>query len=346
MDILDGYALHDRNCSPSWDIVPSQFSRHSTPATISSTPSSHALLNTPRDGSPIQAVTQHDFDNEVIDLVSDESDIDIGEPEAPNVDIPMNPPDIRGEPLSPALSYLTIDDPRDDGAGILSIPKDEPVDHHIQNRDSYSDSSDTSDDGESDDDDSNLDQHGPPCLSGAASPDDLAQRLLYGPIDIVDDLLAQETGPCSVNVGSANNDQRNKNDGRTEDPASRRGHPKTRESATRRNCSESDTPQSTGHDRPRCQDAHAGFTINLPKTPFAKGRRLLVSSDKAALMAAVYMRGDFQFIDRTKRCGDIRGLIHFQCSRHSCAASECRDFLFLSTRRRATISVTSLTPCH
>ena len=50
-----------------------------------------------------------------------------------------------------------------------------------------------------------------------------------------------------------------------------------------------------------CLDDKLATTVTLPKAEHAKGRRLLVPSDKALPIAAIYMRGEAHFIDQTAR---------------------------------------------
>lgn len=49
-------------------------------------------------------------------------------------------------------------------------------------------------------------------------------------------------------------------------------------------------------------EAGDGHTVILPRPPRAKGRRFLIPSDAGLPMAALYMRGDVQFIVQGTRC--------------------------------------------
>ena len=354
VDITDDYAPTDLKRSLPWDVVAScRSSRTSTPSTSSTSSSALTHPNARWDGSPLDTAAESNRAHEAIGA----SDMGTYEAEILGPEIPAEESlDMEHHSVSPALSYLTIEG---SGADVsLPLPKDEPTENDIRAYYPYSASSDSSD-SESHDDDSDPDQQDLPVSHYPTQPssEDLAECLLHGPIEIVDDYLAQEVplrdahrwsaavGPLAGSTAS--HALRDKNDHHTNDPASIRRHTTTHNLPIGKTARvikppESHNARSTARELSDNSDAHGKFTISVPKTSYAKGRRLLVPSNKTALVTAVYMRGDLQFIDQTKRCSDMAQSMYLQNSCYAAVASESHVSLCPFTRKIGLVFVMSL----
>lgn len=203
-----------------------------------------------------------DDEREVINLVSDNSDSE---------DQPLV---VTAEKLVASPAMIVDQEPIRDGS-----PYMDP------------DTSGSSDE-ESVEEDPHRSRRPVPCVPRATSEDLLAERLLYGPVDAVENLLvldnidpahAVASGGVLTDATARLASKNNSSHGRV--PRIRRA-----------------SPGRSQQPREKSPVRQPGFTINVPKAPYARGRRLLVPSDRNLPITAVYMRGDLQFIDQTQRC--------------------------------------------
>ncbi|KAJ3551861.1 hypothetical protein NM688_g4467 [Phlebia brevispora] len=334
IDLVEGSTfphLHHR----SWTIrATPQLSRNSTPAANSgsSTPS---RLDTPasaQDRSFSRPVKDEDAEREIIDLVSDDSDIELIEPYLPErQEIAVTRSEDTDEVASPALSYLTVDDARDNGAEVLpQLAADHVADNHSRTS-SFLDESDSSSDDESLGADSNRDQHDPPAFAPprATSEEVFAHRLLHGPIDAVHEYLTHESRSRYVPTSTADRLAPE----RTANALHDNDRPNGRLVTRRNPAGTTDTHAGTagglirkrvGLDNRQPISAEPadgpdipGVTITVPKTSYAKGRRLLVPSDTTLPITTVYMRGDLEFINQTRRYDDIPRYVYRTLRLHS-----------------------------
>ena len=248
------------------------------------------------------------------------------EKDDPNVLKPQTPPPRPhvASPrcsASPALTYVTVVEPLDREAdtavvqnahGTSDERRDDadpvPLGH-------FAHSLELSSDQESDMDGSVVLDEPPRAtfLQRATSEENLAERLLLGPIDTVDDFL-EERGMLDDHLrpildilprGSTSTScERERGAGTGRGTRSMRHalvqqHPPAREAAPAR--ADARSARAPPPDASSSSSGNVGVTITLPKTTWAKGRRLLVPSSADLPIAAVYMRGDVQFMNQGRR---------------------------------------------
>lgn len=226
-----------------------------------------------------------------------------------------DPDPLADENASPALSYLTLEeDPEEHLPGTSSFNGDEhesgsasPASHekHVDPEEGYhwaTASMLSSSDREDETDD---DGDGEPQKPGASyvlrhPEEDLAQRLLNGPLEGVRSFV-QNTPEAQRKLQML--------------------HARNRPVVERRTALDSSSTNTNGRRRAR-QVSEERRVVNkarvetvadaisipentisatVPKALHAKGRRVIVPPDSALPVAAVYMRGDVQFVDQTER---------------------------------------------
>lgn len=236
---------------------------------------------------------------------------------------------IPDDPLSPALSYLTLDDPRVDElaaspggesrAQSSQHPSDEDVQHEVHPRAArcavYGGNSELAE-SDSDSDNDNSSEAGVHPFQSAravsvAGAESLATRVLHGTVAIEDAIAA------------ASEDQRSHLQRAFAQAISSHVEDDEEEESRADNSSDDDDSEdsaplgpdktlslrgkgmglNTGVDDNRSTQAFQddGYRVKLPKAREAKGRRLLIPPDETLPIVAVYMRGDVQFIDQRDR---------------------------------------------
>lgn len=313
IDVADGYAASEIKQRLYGSSAPGT-SRNSIPLPLTA---SSRITSTPplSRGSPSgdPSITPIDAAPEAIDLVSDNSDMDVssdGDPIATDQQ-ELSPPEGRCAaevPASPALSYVTIEDP-DDIKPIIDAPPDNPKNDGKPRHDPlaflYMDPHGPSSDQESEDEDTpQTTTHVAPPLPQPTPEEVLANSIFYGPIAALpEDVLAQaEKYATASRVAQTSTSTRLNNPVFGGNTSNRRiARPQARVAEDLRNHSTARNRNSETNQARNNHQTPAESTICVPKADFAKGRRVLLPKNKALPMAAVYMRGDAQFIDQRRR---------------------------------------------
>lgn len=248
------------------------------------------------------------------------------------------PPSTHGSPdalveaadhtVSPALSYLTLEDPPDDLTEALrpELSKREAQTYEVrqQTTSPYSrllalPSSDAESDG-----DLEITVGGAKNSTRSSIQVDAVDHLLHANISDVKryikdtsdrqrqhlhSLSTQQTVLHSGEEGfSSDSDDSSKSDSEVAESlaCSIAGPSRTRTTESRRDKRPDKVPcvgiEPDLHRKGTASSAVEGgaVTVTLPKSAFAKGRRLIVPADLASPISAIYMRGDVQFIDQRK----------------------------------------------
>ena len=225
--------------------------------------------------------------------------------------------------ISPALSYLTLDEMAP-GTEAYSVaqPVVEPSQRRKWNYESESDENETSDEDSSMDEEHNV--HPLPLMREEPSEMDLiVGRLLAGEESRVEKILkdmpleqrrrVQECMTSTVTShsrGRANADSSCESDSSdsssSEDESE--DEPQIINRSKKRRHSRNSIPRVSGREvsrtrteaTPSSMAEDDGITVILPKAHRARGRRLIVPQNRRLPIAAVYMRGDVQFIKQNR----------------------------------------------
>ncbi|KAI0829442.1 hypothetical protein BC628DRAFT_1417164 [Trametes gibbosa] len=84
-------------------------------------------------------------------------------------------------------------------------------------------------------------------------------------------------------------------------PEEARREDPSRRAALRSGADMNSESEQDGHDVPGRSRPAAGHTVTIPKSEFARGRRLLAPNDQDVPLATVLMRGDAHFIDQRRK---------------------------------------------
>ncbi|PSR73620.1 hypothetical protein PHLCEN_2v10539 [Hermanssonia centrifuga] len=231
---------------------------------------------------------------------------------------------IRRITTSPALSYMAPPEP------IASPYKRSPIaigkrrcsdsSGHNERKRPFLDPVGHSSDDDSDSDEeataSEYPEYSPPWID---SSNDIVQRLVNGTIEEVDEIIARASSDEHRNMHLLAQSVASRlsngvaTRGSSSDASSHTGSSsRRRDSATTRNLRAQNSQEARGTQIMRQASQHqpmrAGLvqnttnvTVNLPKSDYARGRRLLVPENTSRPMAAVYMRGDMQFVHQDGR---------------------------------------------
>ncbi|KAI0692659.1 hypothetical protein BC835DRAFT_38860 [Cytidiella melzeri] len=225
-----------------------------------------------------------------------------------------------GDTVSPALSYLTLDEhPRQDAPPEGDIEEQQVAESSAMQATHpvyASDDTESSEDDELDSSDSSA-QPAAVASTALSGTDLLVQRLLDGDeaSDVLKDVpaeqrsrvltflnmgaLSQSTNRAAEQNSSESSDDVGSSDSDTDEPKDRRRPIRSLPALPA--VSRSGRARKSGIVTVS-QDSHAeddGVRVLLPKPSHAKGRRILVPSDRRIPIAAVYIHGDLQFIDQT-----------------------------------------------
>ncbi len=272
------------------------------------------------------------FEKEIIDLVSDNSDMDIDDDNSRIEHDSVSPTRstatlarlsssisdaetvITRIATSPALSYVTALEPTASPyeRSPIATGKRRCSDSssHNERKRPFLDPVGHSSDDDSDSGDeataSEYTEYSPPWID---SSNDVVQRLVNGTIEEVEEIIARASSDEHRNMRllAQSAASRPSNGVATRGSSSRR-----QDSATTRNVRAQNSQAARGTQIMRQASQHqpmrAGpvqdtthLTVNLSKSDYARGRRLLVPENTSRPMATVYMRGDMQFVHQDGR---------------------------------------------